>query len=1137
MIYLLFFASGLTALVYELLWLKALTLVFGTTVYAVSAVLTAFFAGLAIGNHYFGRFSDRCRDPFIFYGILEFLIGIYAILFPLIVGAVSTLYLAADPAVNSVVMRSLLRFVFGVLILLPPTILMGGSLPLVVKYHVRRRGGVGRSLGGLYSVNTAGAVAGAFLAGFFMIGAVGVRSSMLIAASIDLMVAAVVFFFSYLRSVGMVEVKGSISEKRLRGSEGSGSPPRQGIIFMKIVAGVSGFASIAYEVVWTRVLLHYTGTTTYAFSTVLIAFLLGITIGSYISRWMIRHTKDHLRSLLAGVEAAIGVTALICTLVINDLRAIDLYLASVVISPAVGWWQEAVLVSLIKASAVMFLPALLMGIALPLVVGIVEEGMETAGRTVGGIFSINTGGAIIGSFSAGFLLVPLMGSGWTLTLLGELNVLLSAMLIITGRTVRRRRPVIAGTVILMCSLALLSQKDLFREIYSNDRLLFFKEGTSSTVAVVSDEDPLNPSYQRMFVDGSGLSGTDYSGRRYMRLLGHLPVLLSGGSPESALVICLGTGMTLGAVSLYPSIRHLDCVEISPEVVEAARLFSEENHGVVEGGRAKIILQDGRNYLLTTGEMYDLITLEPPPPRSAGVVNLYSREFYLQARDHLSPGGVLCQWIPLHDQSEGDVKSLIRTFLDVFPRVTCWLIERNELALVGSMSEQRLDRRGIDCLFHEPAVAADLESIDIMDPCDLLSLYLMDERGLGEYVGSGDVITDDHPTIEYFLFRRGNETYRYSPFVREPYLPALEDMLTYEGDVRSLLAQDNLVDKESLFDHRMAFGHFINGTILRNRGQEGDARRELLFAADGIVDNGYFRHYLGTSDRQYREALARISEDPDNSAIADRLGYIEYQNHEPESARRRFEHVLRLDPGNIEAMINLGIVLEETGDVPGAVDLFTRAYGRAQGDMAGRIEDRLKVMAAEDSAMGNGDPRELHRVALMLWRSRRYEEAIDWFKRTIRADPDLEPAYYNLAATLEAVGGYRDALENYEKSYALKKSGEAANNIEKLRIFLAIERDGDGEIELMDGKRLAVSWDDPASYNLLGIRYFRNGEYTQALSSFMRAVEEGPDYAEGMVNAGRVYEKLSRPEMAALYYSRAVAIDPSLQQVVGDGPGD
>ena len=652
--------------------------------------------------------SDISRHPLFIYGTLELLIGIYALFFPLIYGWLTPLYLSLSSGYLQTSTITSIRFFIGIAVLIPPA-LIGGTLPPVVRFAAGRSGYVGRSLASLYSINTIGAVAGCFLAGFFLIGAYGVTVTMEITAGVNVLIAALVF-----SGIGTGVWKGSGEAKQEKVSRKdiprrqSGKPLTASTSrLIMIVVFISGFVSLAYEVIWTRMLIHFTGTTTYAFTSILVTFLMGLGVGSAIARVLLRRTKNRWM-ILAAIQALIGISAALSTNMIDLLSTADFHLLSFLSIPSTGQWQSGLLLSLIKNSIVLFLPALFMGISLPLAVGIVRREVNSAGKAVGALFSLNTIGSIAGSFMAGFIMIPLLGTGWSVSILVILNMLLSLLLILfpgdPDDNRRRSLKFAVGVFVMMIILIGGTGKSMYKNIYAEESLVFFAEGPSSTVAVVSDEDPLNPHFLRMFVNGNGLSGTDYSGQRYMKLLGHLPVILSGGAPTEALVICLGTGMTLGAVNRYPSLERIDCVEISPEVVEAVAAFATENGNVLQDPRVNILIGDGRNYLMTTSRTYDLITLEPPPPRSAGVVNLYSREFYQLAAHRLSPGGVLCQWIPLHNQSEEDIKALIRTFMDVFPSTNCWLAERNELILTGSMLPHAIDMKQLDTIFQDPAVA-------------------------------------------------------------------------------------------------------------------------------------------------------------------------------------------------------------------------------------------------------------------------------------------------------------------------------------------------------------------------------------------------------------------------------------------------
>jgi spermidine synthase/tetratricopeptide (TPR) repeat protein len=600
----------------------------------------------------------------------------------------------------------------------------------------------------------------------------------------------------------------------------------------------------------------------------------------------------------------------------------------------------------------------------------------------------------------------------------------------------------------------------------------------------------------MIIDGNALSGSDYSGRRYMRLLGHLPMLLCD-DPEKVLVICLGTGMTLGACSRHEETKKLFCVEISPEVVRAARQFTRVNYAVLDQSRARVLTGDGRNFLLSYPGSLDVITLEPPPPRARGVVNLYSREFYELCHKKLSEKGVMAQWIPLHDQSEEDVKALIKTFTSVFDNTTAWLIERHDLCLIGTVNPLSIELE--DLRTRISAVKESLEDIDITNEWELLSMFLADRQGLDNYCGEVPVITDDLPLIEHFLSLPWNQSIISTPGKAGTATSFLEHLLLYRTPMVSLV-KDGLDEEESFLylRHRLAMDHFLDGVIYSDRGLPARGLQETRIARRLLTASGYFRHYLGISAAQRGELEDLIINGRgDTRQILPRYGYLEFEEGQYEKAREIFEKIVSIYPGEAEGYLHLAMTYEELGDLISARLAYERAV---QLDTEGKeaLAGRIGILDARRKATLSGELSDLDDLSVLYWKNERYEAAAEIFAEMVRVAPRSELARYNLASALEALGYYFDALDEYEAALKLDPGvEETVNNVMKLKVLLALKSESPREVVFPDGSQVRVDPGDAASYATLGKLYARNDEYVKAARFLKRALALRPDYAEAL----------------------------------------
>jgi predicted membrane-bound spermidine synthase len=759
MVRFLFALSGASALVYEVIWTKRLTLVVGVSTFSLSIVLAAFLCGLALGSLLFGRKAAQWSRPLRAYAALELGVAAGALALHLVLPGLESAYAGLHRHLGaSLAAVRLVRIVICFLALLPPTLLMGGTLPILCQREVARGETLPASLAGLYAVNTLGGAAGTLLAGFVLIERLGLTGTLLVAVLLNLLAAAAAWTLDAAEAGGAPgrDHPGRSGEMPRGGrSPGeAGALDRRGRAVLLGVFALSGFAALSFEILWTRSLnIFLRSGFVYSFTLMLATFLLGIVLGS----WIFHRFLDPrgVAGLLgfAALEIAVGAWGLLSIPLLT--RAASLPEA---VSKSLGSgeysWGEWTLAWIFASVMVLIVPSTLMGILFPLA-GRLFVIPARAGSGVGALYAANTAGCVAGAAVTGFLLIPRFGTLESLRLISILNLACAALPLLAvrgaGGARRSRRALALSAAALVALGGLLLPSGLIRSriIASRPgRNLLFAEGAAGLVEVYERRGVEGNSYRKLYFNGTSYAGTTQSGRRYHRLLGHLPALLHP-RPRTGLVIGFGSGMTFGAMMLDARIERVDCAELSPEVLRAGSLFARDNGGARDDPKGRIILGDGREHLLITTERYDLITLEPPPPRFAGVVNLYSEDFYRLCRSRIRNGGLMAQWIPMHSHSVPEMRNLVRSFLEVFPEATFWAPTPRDGILVGSVAPVPVSAAELRARMAAPRVAADLASIDVPDLGALLGSLLLDAPALAAYVRDARSITDDRPTIEYF----------------------------------------------------------------------------------------------------------------------------------------------------------------------------------------------------------------------------------------------------------------------------------------------------------------------------------------------------------------------------------------------------
>ena len=735
---LVFLLSGVSGLIYQVLWQRQLSLVFGVSAYATATVLGAFMAGLALGGYLAGRVADRVRSPLLWYGVVEVLIGVAGLLTPLAFTALQDVYGPLYRAVGGSALAPIVRFAIAFGVLLVPTALMGASFPLIVRAALGSRDDGGRAIGLLYAINTLGAVVGTLLAGFYLIGEIGIRGSIGVAAVLNVAagLAALAVGQRAAPSATRPDEHAPVATAAVI------CPPAL-VRLLPWLLGLSGFCSLAYEVVWTRLLVLFLESTTYAFTVMLAAFLLGIALGSAAVSPFLRRARNGPLAL-AALQALVAVSSLLALQALALMEPLLVWLGfASAQGPSIG--AMAVL-----AFTAMFPPALFLGMSFPLAVTLFTAGGEQVGRRLGSLYAANVFGAIFGALAAGFLLVPVLGSNATLTLLAVVNALAAvATLAVDSASPARSRLGVAvaalAVVGLLSALAPRAYDAVLAARFPGQQLLWSEEGLETTVTITRDEDE----HLRMYLNHHHQANDADWMVYFHRMLGHLPMLVHP-APREVLVVGLGGGATAGATTRYEG-AHVTVVELSRSVVRGAEWFQDVNYAVHERPNVTMLVDDGRNHLLVSGRTYDVVTADAMFPAQAGSTNLYSVEYFRLVRRSLKPGGVMLQWVNA-DIPETEQQLIIRTFLEVFPHVSLWL---DGSLLVGS--EQPLDRAlpWVDRVFEQPIARGALSQMNIRSGDDVRRLYRADRAALEAYVGDGPVITDDRPRLEYFLGLRSD----------------------------------------------------------------------------------------------------------------------------------------------------------------------------------------------------------------------------------------------------------------------------------------------------------------------------------------------------------------------------------------------
>jgi len=752
LLYLIAALSGFAALVYQMLWVRELALVLGSTTASISTVVAAFMGGLALGSGVIGRWVDRRGGLLRVYALLEVGIGLSAIVLALAIPWLDGHYLRlAHAASGSPGLLVAVRFLATFALLLVPTALMGGTFPVLVKALTRDIRHLGGTVGLLYATNTFGAVAGCLAAGIHLIGALGLDGTRAVAVALNLIAAAGALGLERSHAAWRAGAPPAADRPRdsaLRSTAATPSAARA----VAWAIGISGAIALGYEIVWSRALAIVLGHSIYAFTFVLATYLAGVASGGALAAPFLDRLRRPERAFAGGLLALATLSGA-CFYLVPLLPFRDYSLG---VAPL-----AYIARNLVCAAALLALPTLLLGALLPLAIRVCTGSLERAGADAGRIYAWNTLGAIGGSVATGFVLIPRFGTQLSFLLLVSANLVLS---LVVGLRLRWPAPwtPLAALALVLAALGLSASggspilrrkvaERLGRQLDGRLELHYYGEDQVASIGLARTPDGI----ERLVANGVPMT---HWGLETL-WMAHLPLAMVE-DPHDVLVLCLGMGNTYRAATLHPV--RVTAVELSPRVVEA--------YGVLTGGAPvgdaddRIEVGDARHAVLVSDARFDVITVDPPPPLyAAGTVNFYTREFFELLRARIRPAGVVSQWVPLFDCTVDEFKSILRTFASVFDRAWVWIPSPagavTGVYLIGPGPEAAIDPARVRERLSSDPVAADVRRFSDAPPGRLLPRPVLREAEIDAFCGTPPILRDAHPFLEFPLFRNSGRSVR------------------------------------------------------------------------------------------------------------------------------------------------------------------------------------------------------------------------------------------------------------------------------------------------------------------------------------------------------------------------------------------
>jgi spermidine synthase len=1134
-----FFVSGFTGLIYEILWTRMIEKIIGSSPFAVSIVLTVFMGGLGLGSYLAGRTIDRVKEPLKLvriYGALELCIGVYGVVLPLLLAAFKPIYAVLyNRLFGHFLVYNALTFVGCAVLLIIPVTCMGATLPILSRFFVTSLSTVGTRVGRLYGLNTIGAAAGSLLCGFWLIELLGVWGTLAVAITLNGTIAAACFLLS-ARHRGPVEAPEESAAAGGAVSTDAGSQASELGWYALLIFAVSGFCAMAYEVIWIKLLGLIVGPTTYSFTIVLVTFITALALGAMFFGWLGDRVRRAM-TLLVATQVAAALFALLFSQLAGNSQ---IFFAKLIYE----FKDRLASLYLVKAGVlflIMFPATFCLGATFPLVSKIYTTALSRTGRSIGFAYAVNSVGAVLGSFCAGFLLIPLAGKENGLKLVIGLQLLTA--LFVAARTFGKARvPILRWSPValaIIVGLGLTSRyphwdrKMLARGKYyradaavlrsvgwlsalspgsvhfpgdEEEELVYYGDGIGGFTAVLK-QDALGDTYYSLLNSGKPDASFPWD-MATQTLFAHFPMLFHP-DPKNVLIVGLASGITAGEVLHYP-VEHLDVVDINDKVPAASEFFRQWNNDVLSDPRTRLIIQDARAHLAMTNRTYDVISSEPSNPWMAGIASLFTRDFFELVKDHLNDGGIFVQFAHGYSMDWNVFAMIGRTFSEVFPNSI--LVNTNpsgkggDYLLIGTKGEGKMDE---NVAARRLKYAQLSKNITLLDHRLFYNLILSED--LKRLFGEGPVHTENRPYLEFAAPRL---LYIDDPAIRRN----ISDGQWLSDGTREITRRnkddiDTQIDfaAYALSVHSPEFAFQNNVDLSAATPDQRERFSELLVDYCG---NNTDRGVFSLKDGEIRERCAsaqaqtlekRMAPAKDKAPYLKRLAEISSYRGELDRAVDYYSEALSLSPNDVEAHTNLGVVLAN------------------QGKYAEAVDQHLKAIKLAPEA-----PRSYNNLGWTLALQGKTAEAIKSFSEALKRDPDFADAEYNMGNALASQGNLNDAAAHFASAIRLNPDfAEAYNNLGNVYLSQAKFDDAIAQYKAA----LRIKPDYALAHYGMAEALAGQGRTGEAISHLSKTLELSPNYVEALTGLAWMLATDSDPKLRD--GARAVTLAKRACELRGD----
>lgn len=1166
-----FFFSGMAGLIYQVLWLRIIGKVIGSAPFAVATVLSVFMGGLALGSRLAGKRIDRIdsrRSLLSLYGKLELAIGIYGLLLPLLIYGVKPLYvLVYDSLFLHFWAYRFFAFFGCALVLLVPTALMGAALPILCRFYVEDLRHIGTRTGRLYGINTIGAAAGAIICGFVLITEFGVRGTLGTAVGINILVGLLCIALAR-RSEPLAaspEKPPNALEKPSTSDDRDATRIEEQAVVINLalwIFAASGFCAMAYEVFWTRLLGLIIGPTTYSFSLVVSTFIIGLALGNLFFGWF----ADRIKSTFILLVATQICAACLALLVSQFLGNSQFFFSKLIYT-----FQDDFGGRILLQSVVLFFiligPTIFMGAAFPLVNKIYARSLPNIGRSIGNAYAVNTIGAILGSFVAGFILIPFIGkeNGLRITAGLQLFISIAALMFLTFKIRKNISTAATALATLFAGLLLLSNfpswnHDILSkgwyyrfealEKYFNKtswmesiwngsseiarlvagrEVVFYGDGAGGFTAVDKYVDPTGTDNYILLNNGKS-DASSHDGRLTQALSAHIPLLFHP-DPKKVMVLGLASGMTAGEALCYP-LTQLDVIEINDQVIKAAEFFTPYNNNCLTNPKTRIIAQDGRNHLELTRESYDVIVSVPSSPWMAGMANVFSLDYFETVKRRLNGNGIFAQWISSHDMDWETFSMIGRTFAEAFPDgLLIRTAGTSEFLLLGFGSEKNLDP---DIAGKNLVYAEKSKNITIRDPKVIFNLIVAED--LKRFFDSGSLHTDNWPLLEFAAPRSMSRTGR-------SVANRLKENTWLSAETRKIIESNKSIDRTLDYIELLTAGAsppFTDVDLENATSQQLERFQRIMddYCSDAYVTNYSIFPSIELQKKcagvQIAKIQSHLADTPEDATAYFRLaGGLETMGA-PDAGIDALRTAISLDPSYFDAHMKLGEMLSDLGNFDEAATQLTEALqidpnsAKAHNNLGSVFEDlgNTNEAISHFTKAFKIDPdyaRAYNNLGCVYANLNDTDEAIYYFTKAIDIEPEYADVHNNLGRVLAGQGRLDEALAHFLEAVRIAPETAVFHN------DVGLVQGQLGSMDTAIEKFTEALRLDPelvvAHYNL-GLALLNKEQFEASAKHLIKVAEMSPDDPEVHKMLGFAMGNLGRLEEAAGHLSKALELDPN-----------